>query len=133
VAANRAPPPAVPTSASPAPQPKPATPIAQPQTPPSGTTENAQAQSSSGNGSGWQTAGDHGKRQGRPQAAQGEQQGIVLAYIKNVNERVDASLLKDTLAKFGKIAYFDVSRQKVYHSQSFSFPETNSIVELRFC
>jgi hypothetical protein len=42
----------------------------------------------------------------------------VLAYIKNVNERVDAALLKETLAKYGKIAYFDVSRQKVYCSLS---------------
>jgi hypothetical protein len=119
VAANRAPPPAVPTSTSPAPQQKPATPAAQSQTPPSGPADTTKAQASSGNGSEWQSVGDHGKRQGRPQVATtGEPQGIVLAYIKNVNERVDAALLKETLAKYGKIAYFDVSRQKVYCSLS---------------
>ncbi|KAL1983999.1 hypothetical protein VTN96DRAFT_9684 [Rasamsonia emersonii] len=71
------------------------------------TTENAPSQQSSNDGSGWQTAGHDNKRQSRA----GDEQKFS-AYIKNVNEKVDAALLKSTLAKFGKILYFDVNRQK---------------------
>ncbi|KAL1962933.1 hypothetical protein VTN77DRAFT_9029 [Rasamsonia byssochlamydoides] len=72
------------------------------------TSENATSQPSSNDGSGWQTAGhDHNKRQSRA----GDEQKFS-AYIKNVTEKVDAALLKTTLAKFGKILYFDVNRQK---------------------
>ncbi|TPR07023.1 RNA recognition motif family protein [Aspergillus niger] len=53
------------------------------------------------------TAGhDHKKTQSRA----GEEN--VLAYIKNVTEKVDASLLKQTLSRFGKLKHFDVSRAK---------------------
>ncbi|KAJ6000076.1 hypothetical protein N7481_000485 [Penicillium waksmanii] len=59
-------------------------------------------------GSGWQTAGsDHKKTQSRA----GEQQ-TTLGYIKNVTDKVDANALKQTLSRFGKLNYFDVSRQK---------------------
>jgi hypothetical protein len=33
--------------------------------------------------------------------------------MKNVNEKVDAALLKQTLTRFGKLKYFDVNRPKV--------------------
>jgi hypothetical protein len=33
--------------------------------------------------------------------------------MKNVNEKVDAGLLKQTLTRFGKLKYFDVNRPKV--------------------
>ncbi|EPS34186.1 hypothetical protein PDE_09150 [Penicillium oxalicum 114-2] len=57
---------------------------------------------------GWQTAGaDHKKTQSRA----GEDQ-VVLGYMKNVTEKVDAGLLKQTLARFGKLKYFDVNRPK---------------------
>lgn len=57
---------------------------------------------------GWQTAG-HDHKKSQPRA--GEE--TVLAYIKNVNDKVDASLLKQVLSRFGKLKYFDVSRPKV--------------------
>lgn len=66
----------------------------------------------SGDNSGWQTAGpDHKKTQSRA----GDEPNV-LAYIKNVNDKVDASLLRDTLISFGKLKYFDVSRAKVLSS-----------------
>ncbi|KAJ5577746.1 uncharacterized protein N7459_006710 [Penicillium hispanicum] len=59
-------------------------------------------------GTGWQTAGaDHKKTQSRA----GEEQ-TVLGYIKNVTDKVDAAQLKQTLSRFGKLKYFDVSRAK---------------------
>ena len=66
-------------------------------------------------GSGWQTAGtDSNKRQARQQSVSGiSEKDNVLGYVKNVTERVDASILKTTLLQYGKLAYFDVSRQKV--------------------
>ncbi|KAJ6072475.1 hypothetical protein N7467_010560 [Penicillium canescens] len=70
--------------------------------------EAARPQETGSTDAGWQTAGhDHKKTQPRA----GEEQ-TTLAYIKNVNEKVDASLLKQTLARFGKLKYFDVSRPK---------------------
>jgi hypothetical protein len=74
--------------------------------------ETTSSQPSSNDGSGWQTAGhEHKKTQSRA----GEDQ-VVLAYIKNVNDKVDASLLRQTLSRFGKLKYFDVSRPKVCKS-----------------
>ena len=64
---------------------------------------------------GWQTQ-EGVKRQGRHQSMSGNMPGdrnTVLGYVKNVNEKVDASLLKQALSSFGELAYFDVSRQKV--------------------
>lgn len=93
------------------PAPAPATTSSQPAAPASTTPapENAPSQPPSNDGSGWQTAGhDHKKTQSRA----GEEQPV-LAYIKNVTEKVDANLLKQTLARFGKLKHFDVSRQKV--------------------
>lgn len=58
---------------------------------------------------GWQTAGaDHKKTQ--PRASEDQ---VVLGYMKNVTEKVDAGLLKQALARFGKLKYFDVNRPKV--------------------
>ena len=67
---------------------------------------------------GWQTAGqDSGKRQGRQQSnsvsGTTSERGNILGYVKNVTERVDAAELKNTLNQYGKLEYFDVSRQKV--------------------
>jgi hypothetical protein len=59
---------------------------------------------------GWQTA-DHGKK-GKPQN-KAAPEGVVLAYIKNVNEKVDARILREVLESFGELKYFDVSRPKV--------------------
>ncbi|KAF3396090.1 putative G3BP-like protein [Penicillium rolfsii] len=71
-------------------------------------TPAAEKDAASTDGAGWQTAGaDHKKTQSRA----GEDQ-IVQGYMKNVNEKVDAGLLKQTLARFGKLKYFDVNRPK---------------------
>lgn len=71
--------------------------------------ESTSSQPTSNDNSGWQTAGpDHKKTLSRA----GDEQHV-LAYIKNVNDKVDASVLRQTLSRFGKLKYFDVSRQKV--------------------
>lgn len=77
---------------------------------PSAPASEARSQETSSNdGAGWQTAGaDHKKTQSRA----GEEQ-TVLGYIKNVTDKVDSNLLKQTLTRFGKLKYFDVSRAKV--------------------
>ncbi|KAJ5906309.1 Nuclear transport factor 2 Eukaryote [Penicillium subrubescens] len=68
----------------------------------------AEKDAASTDGAGWQTAGaDHKKTQSRA----GEDQ-VVQGYMKNVNEKVDAGLLKQTLTRFGKLKYFDVNRPK---------------------
>ncbi|MCJ1286648.1 hypothetical protein MMC26_005994 [Xylographa opegraphella] len=66
---------------------------------------------------GWQTAGqDTSKRQARQQSNSvsggASERGNILGYVKNVTERVDAAELKNTLNQYGKLEYFDVSRQK---------------------
>lgn len=120
VAANRVAPPAVPSSSSstsPASsQPKATQPPVnrQPSPPPSSSEEPSRSQTN-GN-TGWQMAGqDSSKRQNRQQSISGNaDKDHVLGYVKNVTEKVDASLLKAALAEHGKLAYFDVSRPKVY-------------------
>jgi Nuclear transport factor 2 (NTF2) domain len=62
-------------------------------------------------GNGWQTA-DHSKKQNRPQAKVGAESNA-LAYIKNVNEKIQASELRSELEKYGELKYFDVARQRV--------------------
>ncbi|KAL2828138.1 hypothetical protein BJY01DRAFT_133173 [Aspergillus pseudoustus] len=106
--------PAIPVAAPVKPAPA-ATPAAQPAAPapaaapvPAPATESVPSQPSSNDGSGWQTAGhDHKKSQARSAEDQN-----VLGYIKNVTEKVDANLLRQTLSRFGKLKHFDVSRQK---------------------
>lgn len=148
VAGPRVAAPAVPSpasSTSPAPsQPRAPAPRSQTQSPPTSAQTPAQAptvetpagQPQQGPGNGWQTAGqEHAKRQARPQSISGAGEGgNVLGYVKNVTDKVDASILKTTLQQYGKLAYFDVSRQKVnfvilvYYSTS----DADSHLELRF-
>ncbi|KAJ5580946.1 hypothetical protein N7450_007247 [Penicillium hetheringtonii] len=92
--------PAAPKAAAPAPQAAPAA---------ASTAPAAEARSQeSAPADGWQTAGsDHKKTQSRA----GEQQ-TTLGYIKNVTDKIDANALKQTLSRFGKVSYLDVSRQK---------------------
>lgn len=94
-------------------------------TPPVSSGDDTPGRPQQNGNSGWQTAGpENGKRQGRQQSISG---GIdkdnVLGYVKNVTERVDASLLRNALLQYGKLVYFDVSRQKV------SFPSPVVMVE----
>ena len=124
VAANRVPAPAVPNgpsstisnTAAPAPQPK-AAPSStnRSATPPISANEDAPAKTQQNGNSGWQMAGsDNNKKQGRQQSqsVSGSQENV-LGYVKNVTDKVDASILKATLAQYGKLVYFDVSRPKV--------------------
>lgn len=119
VAANRVVPPAVPSSTSstsPASSQPKATqpPVNRPLSPPPSNSEEPSRSQTNGN-AGWQMAGqDSSKRQNRQQSISGNaDKDHVLGYVKNVTEKVDASLLKAALAEHGKLAYFDVSRPKV--------------------
>ena len=96
-------------------QPKAAPPaVAQTVTPPTSTGEESPVKAQQNGNSGWQMAGsDTNKKQGRQHAQSISSQGNIMAYVKNVTEKVDASLLKQTLLQYGKLPYFDVSRQKV--------------------
>ena len=120
VAANRVAANANPNPASSAPsQPKNApAPTTQPTTPPAITGEEALGKAQPNGNTGWQTAGtDNNRRQARGQSISGNnERETILGYVKNVTEKVDASILKNTLNSFGKLAYFDVSRQKVFYS-----------------
>ena len=128
VAANRMPPPAVPSSAtstSPAPsQPKASqAPVPKQVTPPQSTSDDISNRPQANGNVGWQTAGqDNTKRQNRQHSNSGNsEKENVLGYVKNVTEKVDPSLLKAALVEHGKLAYFDVSRQKVCHFRNHSF------------
>jgi hypothetical protein len=103
--------PAVPSSTSSTP-PAPAQPRVAP--PPAQPKESSAPQTPQ-TSPGWQTAGsDHTKRQSRPQSISvpGDKE-TVMAYVKNVTEKVHAEVLRTTLQKYGELAYFDVSRPKV--------------------
>ncbi|OJJ44870.1 hypothetical protein ASPZODRAFT_639346 [Penicilliopsis zonata CBS 506.65] len=91
------------TTAAAAPAPAPAA------APAAAAAETGSSQDATNDNSGWQTAGADNKK---TQARAGEEQNV-LAYIKNVTEKVDATLLRQVLSRFGKLKYFDVSRQKV--------------------
>ncbi|RMZ86752.1 hypothetical protein DV736_g6023, partial [Chaetothyriales sp. CBS 134916] len=68
-----------------------------------------------------QTAGDNKKGRSVPQAKTND--GNVLAYIKNVNEKVDARTLREVLERFGELKYFDVSRGRNCAFVEFATPE----------
>lgn len=119
VAANRVGVPAVPSSASsasPAPSQIKNTPASatQPANAPATSTEETQSRSQANGNAGWQTAGtDSNRRQTRGQSISGNpDKDTILGYVKNVTDKVDASILKSTLNQYGKLAYFDVSRAK---------------------
>ncbi|CAI4219190.1 unnamed protein product [Parascedosporium putredinis] len=73
----------------------------------------AAAQDSASSGSEWQTAGSDSKRQNRPQSiiAQAEDKGT-LGYVKYVTEKVQDADLKNALAQYGALTYFDINRDK---------------------
>lgn len=145
VAANRAPAPAVPNgtpsnssiTSPPAPQPK-AAPSStnQSATPPTSANEDAPTKTQQNGNSGWQMAGsDNSKKQGRQQSQSGSgSQENVLGYVKNVTDKVDASILKTTLAQYGKLVYFDVSRPKVRSQTTPSMMNSSNVsTELCLC
>ncbi|OJD17505.1 hypothetical protein AJ78_02426, partial [Emergomyces pasteurianus Ep9510] len=106
-----APAPAPQKAAAPTPSQAATTSAAATATAPAGESEHFTSQSSSG--SEWQTAGaDHGRRQGRPQSVSSPGEENTRGLIKNVNEKVDAALLKQVMSRFGKLKYFNVNRQQ---------------------
>ena len=124
VAANRTAAPAVPNGASPSAntpssvsQPKAAPSTNRSTSPPASTSEENANKSHQNGNAGWQMAGsDSNKKQGRQHASSPSvpgNQDQVLGYVKNVTDKVDASILKSTLSQYGKLLYFDVSRPKV--------------------
>lgn len=87
-------------------------------TPPAPVSEEVAAKGQPNGNAEWQTAGSsNDKRQNRQhsQSVSGNQE-TVLGYVKNVTDKVDASILKEKLNQLGKLTYFDVSRQKVSSS-----------------
>lgn len=117
--------PAVPIQAAIPPAPKPAQSIANRSATPPKEPSASQAPPQENGNSGWQTAGpENGRRQGRqqPNSGNGERGYVVQGFIKNVTERVDASELKETFLRHGKLAYFDVRRQRVCWLFGFDFP-----------
>ena len=126
VAANRAAVPAVPsgqTGASstnsgnpPAAKVKPAVPsTGQSADQAASTADETAAQPQQNGSAGWQMAGAGNDRRQNRQHAQSVSGGSesVLGYVKNVTDKVDASILKEKLNAQGKLTYFDVSRPKV--------------------
>ena len=89
------------------------TPTAAPATP--ATAPAREASPASSQQDEWTSVGgDNKKQQSKVQAGAGAQEGPQSrAYIKNVNDSIDAKDLRNLLEKFGEIVYFDVSRQKV--------------------
>ncbi|OCT49218.1 NTF2 and RRM domain protein [Cladophialophora carrionii] len=82
-------------------------------TPPTASTPTSQS-------NGWQTA-EHSKKSNRPQN-KAASDGITLAYIRNVNEKVDARILREVLESFGELKYYDVSRPRSCAFVEFSDP-----------
>ena len=68
-----------------------------------------------GSSGGWITAGaEHNRSKSRTQPGPAVQEdGRVRAYVKNVFVNVDGDVLRAELSKYGELAYFDISRQKV--------------------
>lgn len=65
-------------------------------------------------GAAWQNVGSEKPRQNRQHSQSiSRSQENVLAYVKNVTDKVDPSALRTVLAAFGKLEYFDVNRPKV--------------------
>ena len=98
-AQSKAPRPAQPTQAS-----KTSTESATATTPPTASTPTSQS-------NGWQMA-ESSKKSKAPQNKVSAE-GTTLAYIKNVNEKVDARILREVLENYGELKYFDVSRPRV--------------------
>lgn len=86
-------------------------------TPPTTAREPSPTKGQQNGNAGWQMAGsDNNKKQGRQHGSSPSVSGnqeVFLGYVKNVTDKVDASILKSTLSQYGRLLYFDVSRPKV--------------------
>lgn len=85
------------------------------------------------NASGWQTAGDHAKRQNRPQSISAPPTQDGLAYIRNVTEKLATEELRAALEVYGPLVYFDINRSKVSTKFSYKLNSANMLSELRIC
>ncbi|KAL6925098.1 hypothetical protein FSST1_002372 [Fusarium sambucinum] len=98
-----------------APAPAASAPASQPAAAPASTANAPAAEAAPKEAAGWQTAGTDSKRQNRPQSVSGppptEKEGT-LGYVKYVTDKVQDADLKNTLAAFGELTYFDINRQK---------------------
>lgn len=114
--------PAIPAAAA-APKAAPAAPAASAPQPAAAATpaaapaaETRSQDAPSADAAGWQTAGaEHKKTQSRAE------EQTVLGYMKNVTEKVDFALLKQTLSRFGKLKFFDINRPKVRPLSSLTY------------
>lgn len=111
--------PTPPVNQSRAPAPAAAAPTSQPAAAPASTANAPAAEAAPKEAAGWQTAGSDSKRQNRPQSVSGppptEKEGT-LGYVKYVTDKVQDADLKNALAAFGELTYFDINRQKVCYS-----------------
>ncbi|KAI9788296.1 MAG: hypothetical protein M1816_006981 [Peltula sp. TS41687] len=90
--------------------------------PPADTPETTPSPVQQGSSSGWQTAGnDHARRQSRPQSTSGAGDKV-MAYVKNVTEKVSSETLREMLLQYGDLVYFDISRQRNCAFVEFSTP-----------
>ncbi|KAF4962736.1 hypothetical protein FSARC_9205 [Fusarium sarcochroum] len=102
-------------SRAPAPAAAAAAPTSQPAAAPAATANAPATETAVKESAGWQTAGVDSKRQNRPQSVSGppptEKEGT-LGYVKYVTDKVQDADLKNALAAFGELTYFDINRQK---------------------
>lgn len=120
IAAAAVPKPVVPLAKTPTPPasaqtraPAPAAPTSQPA--PAAAAPAASTEAPAKEASGWQTAGADSKRQNRPQSISGppaEKEGTS-GYVKYVTDKVQETDLRNALAAYGELSYFDINRQKV--------------------
>lgn len=108
--------PTPPVNQSRAPAPAASAPTSQPAAAPVSTANAPATEAAIKETAGWQTAGGDSKRQNRPQSVSGppptEKEGT-LGYVKYVTDKVQDADLKNTLAAFGELTYFDINRAKV--------------------
>ncbi|RFN45377.1 hypothetical protein FIE12Z_10351 [Fusarium flagelliforme] len=118
--------PTPPVNQSRAPAPAASAPTSQPAAAPVSTANAPATEAASKETAGWQTAGGDSKRQNRPQSVSGppanEKEGT-LGYVKFVTEKVQDADLKNTLAAFGELTYFDINRSKNCAFVEYKTPE----------
>lgn len=101
----------------------------------SAPTPSAEKEKENGANAGWQSVGDHTKRQNRPQsisAGAPEKDPGTMGYVRNVTEKVGTEELKAALGSFGQLIYFDVNRGKVLLTSQSNRLSTNCFQNCAF-
>ncbi|KAG8665636.1 hypothetical protein FPOAC1_010435 [Fusarium poae] len=115
-----------PVNQSRAPAPASSAPTSQPAAAPASTANTPASEAAPKEAAGWQTAGSDSKRQARPQSVSGppptEKEGT-LGYVKYVTDKVQDADLKNALAAYGELTYFDINRQKNCAFVEYKTPE----------